>query len=96
MLRPKKIGICSLVATIFVVVGTSGPGAAAEGAPGVFVDWREPRVVSNLEGFEGSVRIEGLGRKVEAMVAYTYPNGTVGSRACRRSARGTAPRSARV
>ena len=70
-MRLKTIGVSSLVATIFVVIGASGPGAAAEGAPGVFSDWQEPRVVSNLEGFEGAVRIQGLGRKVAAMVAYT-------------------------
>ena len=49
-MRPKKIGIFSLVTTIFVVIGTSGLGAVAEGASGVFVDWQEPPVVSNLEG----------------------------------------------
>ena len=83
VIQPKKICVCSLVATVLVVIGASGPGAAAEGASGLFVDWQEPRVVSNLEGFQGAVRIEELGRKVEAMVAYTYPNGAVGSRACR-------------
>ncbi len=82
VMRQKTMALHSIVAAITVAIGASGPGAIAEAKPGVFVDWEEPSVVSNLEGFEGSVRIEGSGRKLEVMVAYTYPNGAAGSRAC--------------
>ncbi len=63
---------------IFVVIGAAVPGALAEGKSGVFLDWEEPSVVSNLDGFEGAMRVrdrEGLGG---GYVEFRYPNGKEG------------------
>lgn len=62
------------------LLGTLFAGSAfAEGEPQPFSDWQEPRWVTNLDGFEGSVRIEGLDFVVEAVAVYSYPDGTQGS-----------------
>ncbi len=65
--------------TIALVLAAACGPVRAEGEPQFFSDWEEPRWVTNLDGFDGSVRSEGLEYVVEAVAVYTYPDGTHGT-----------------
>lgn len=71
----KRLGMLGIAALAMLAVA----GSWAEGAPQIFSGWHEPRWVTNLDGFDGSVRIEGVDYLAEAVAVYTYPNGQEGT-----------------